>query len=658
MFQVERLTRSFGGRTLFRDLDWQLRPGMRIGLVGPNGAGKTTLFRIIAGEMEPDSGRISSPSGSTVGLLPQEIGHMDDLSVLDYALRGRAELIEAEEKMEVLTARIDTLRTTGASDAQLQAVTDELGTVQERYQARGGYTFRADASVILRGLGFPTSRFTQRAPELSGGWRVRLALARLLVQRPTVLLLDEPTNNLDLPSVEWLENFLYGYDGTVVLISHDRYFLNRICTEVAAFDPDGFKVYPGNFDDYVEARTIRLEDILKQKEGQDRAIRETEKFIERFRSKATKAKQVQSRIKQLEKVDRIEVVKQRRSIAFSFPPAPPSGKIALRVKHVAKSYGNLEVYRDVDVEVERGERIVIVGPNGAGKSTLLKLIAAVMAPDKGSIELGHNVVLSYFAQHQVESLSLGNTLLEEMEAHAPFDAIPSCRGILGAFLFSGDDAKKKISVLSGGERNRAALAKMLLRPSNLLLLDEPTNHLDMESCEVLLDALDGYEGTIIVVSHDRHFINALATRVVHLEDGTMISYPGDYEYYAYKRGEEAAASQSAQPVADTGAAASGANRKDERRRAAELRQEAGKKTRDLKQSITKLEAAISAHETKIAEIEALLSDPTNYQTGKHDFAKLGRDLTRERAGLDAAMERWTDEGARLEVLERELRESG
>jgi ATP-binding cassette subfamily F protein 3 len=328
------------------------------------------------------------------------------------------------------------------------------------------------------------------------------------------------------------------------------------------------------------------------------------------------------------------------------------------VKHVAKSYGNLEVYRDVDVEVERGERIVIVGPNGAGKSTLLKLIAAVMAPDKGSIELGHNVVLSYFAQHQVESLSLGNTLLEEMEAHAPFDAIPSCRGILGAFLFSGDDAKKKISVLSGGERNRAALAKMLLRPSNLLLLDEPTNHLDMESCEVLLDALDGYEGTIIVVSHDRHFINALATRVVHLEDGTMISYPGDYEYYAYKRGEEAAASQSAQPVADPGAAASGANRKDERRRAAELRQEAGKKTRDIKQSITKLEAAISAHETKIAEIEMLLSDPTNYQTGKHDFAKLGRDLTRERAGLDAAMERWTDEGARLEVLERELRESG
>jgi ATP-binding cassette subfamily F protein 3 len=291
MFQVERLTRSFGGRTLFRDLDWQLRPGARIGLVGPNGAGKTTLFRIIAGEMEPDSGRLSAPAGSTVGLLPQEIGHMDDLSVLDYALRGRAELIDAEFKMEALTASIDTLRNTGATEAQMQAVTDELGTIQERYQARGGYTFRADASIILRGLGFPTSRFTQRAPELSGGWRVRLALARLLVQRPTVLLLDEPTNNLDLPSVEWLENFLYGYDGTVVLISHDRYFLNRICTEVAAFDPDGFKVYPGNFDDYVEARTIRLEDILKQKEGQDRAIRETEKFIERFRSKATKAKQ-------------------------------------------------------------------------------------------------------------------------------------------------------------------------------------------------------------------------------------------------------------------------------------------------------------------------------------------------------------------------------
>ena len=656
MFQVEHLTKSFGGRTLFRDLTWQLRPGTRVGLVGPNGAGKTTLFRILSREMEPDDGRVTRPTGSTVGLLPQEIGDIEDIPVLEYALLGRPELVRAEARIEALGHAIDDARRRAAAPAELERLTHELGKVEDDYRNAGGYSFRADAAVILRGLGFMPDRFAQRAPALSGGWRVRLALARLLVQRPTVLLLDEPTNNLDLPSVEWLENFLSGYEGTVILISHDRYFLNRIATEIAAFDPDGFKTYPGNFDDYVEARTLRMEDLRKQAAGQERALRETERFIERFRYKASKARQVQSRVKQLEKVDRIELPKDRKHIAFKFPPAPPSGRMALKLRHVAKSFGENVVYRDVTVDIERGERIAIVGPNGAGKSTLLKLVAGVITPDSGSIEVGHNVVLSYFAQHQVESLDVSRTLLEELEASAPMESVSRCRGILGAFLFSGDDAEKRISVLSGGERNRAALAKMLLAPSNLLLLDEPTNHLDMESCEVLLEALDGYEGTIIVVSHDRHFINALATRVVHLEDGRLTDYLGDYEYYAFKRAEERAAAMTGTPasVADGGAESRG-NRKEERRRAAEVRAEVARRTRELKAEVARLEAEIARHEAKVTEIESVLANPSNYLDPKHDFGRLGRDLSATRTALEAAMAAWEQKGAELEAAEREAR---
>jgi ATP-binding cassette subfamily F protein 3 len=629
-----------------------LAPGRRTGLIGPNGAGKTTLFRIISGELEPDEGRVVRGATDTVGLLPQDVGDIGDAPVRDFVLSGRADIVSLEHRMHDLLVEIENGRV-----EDLEKASHDLADMQERFKLLGGYELRARASEILRGMGFPEAWHERPATELSGGWRVRLVLSRLLLQRPTVLLLDEPTNHLDIPSVEWLESFLSSYEGTVVIISHDRYFINQLVNETASIEPDGLFLTPGGYDAYVAARDERHELLEKRKLEQDREIKDLERFVERFRSKASKAAQAQSKLKQLDKIERIELPGQRKKVAkFRFAESERPGQVAITLRGLSKRYGDLVLYNNLDLEVRRDERIALVGPNGAGKTTLLRMMAGRTEPDAGRVEPGHKVILSFFGQHQVEELDLDRTVLGEMEAYATSESMPACRNILGAFMFSGDDVQKKVRVLSGGERNRLALAKLLLRPSNVLLLDEPTNHLDIESRDVLTAALQHYNGTIVFVSHDREFINDVAGRVLHIEAGKVEDYPGNYEYYTYKRRAEVEAAAAAAAPAATSAADS-ENRKDRRRRDAEIRQELNKRTRDLRAKIEKHEKAISTHETESKAIEAQLADPAFYASeSSAKIAELTRRFNELRGKIDHAYHHWTEATEELERVEAEVRE--
>jgi ATP-binding cassette subfamily F protein 3 len=520
VIQLESVSKSYGGQDIFRGLTWTITGGERIGLVGPNGAGKTTLCRILAGVEEPDEGRMSRARATTVGYLPQEVAVSGDQSVLGEALSGFADVWELEREMERVGAALS------ESGAEHDALTERYGDLQHRFEALGGYRLETEAKTILGGLGFRPSEITRPLTEFSGGWRMRAALARLLLLRPSLLLLDEPTNHLDLESLGWLESFLAGYDGTVVVVSHDRYFLNRMVTSIADLSPGGLVTYPGDYDDFLVERDARRELLEAQARNQAKRIAEIERFIERFRYQATKARQVQSRIKMLDRVERIEIGAAARHMRLVFPQPPRTGRRVATMTGIAKAYGDNVVYRGVDFEVERGEKVAFVGVNGAGKSTLLKMLAGTLASDAGDRTLGTHVEVHYYAQHQLDALDPARTILEELEAVAPMLGHTRVRTILGAFLFSGDAVEKRISVLSGGEKARVALAKMLVRPAALLCLDEPTNHLDLTSREILEEALIAFPGTIVFISHDRYFINRIANRVVRVDRGALTTYVG------------------------------------------------------------------------------------------------------------------------------------
>ncbi len=643
MIQLERLSKSYGGQTLFDELDWFIPEGERIGLVGPNGAGKTTLFRIIVGQESCDGGRVVLHGKRRIGYLPQEIDVHSSRSVLDEVIEGRAEVLDAERQVERLRQDLEDT----PDGPRHEALALRFAEAEARYAMLGGYTLRPDAERILSGMGFSNEAMRRPLDTFSGGWQMRALLSRLLLAAPDLLLLDEPTNHLDLPSVEWLESFLRTYPGTVILISHDRYFLNRMVTRIAELTPRGVNVYVGNWDDYIEGRAERLEQQQKAAAQQQRQIAHLEAFVERFRAKATKAKQAQSRLKQLEKIDRIEVDPgNTRHIAFRFAQPPRSGRDVLDLRHARKAYGSNVVYSDISFRVERGEKIALVGPNGAGKTTLFKMIAGVERLDAGELLVGHNVTISYFAQHAVDALDLNHTVLEAMMSNVSDEAAPRVRGILGAFLFSGDAVNKKVRVLSGGEKNRLALARMLLEPRNLLLLDEPTNHLDVQSCDVLEDAIQSFEGTVCFISHDRHFINAVANRVVHVEDGRLDDYQGDYEYYRWKRDQDAAAALQS----DGAAAATTGSRKDSKRRKHELRQQKSAEMGDLKKRFDAAEEAIARAEKEKAAILASLSDPAIYNDG----GKV-RDLNKRSAQLDDTLEElfltWEELGSQIQSIE-------
>ncbi len=622
MIQLEAITKAYGGQTLFRELSWRITEGERIGLVGPNGAGKTTLCRILAGLEEPDAGRVTQDRTTTIGYLEQEVGAAHAGSVLGEALGGFADVWDLERRMEEVAAALAT--------APSEALTARYGELQHRFETLGGYRLETDAKTILGGLGFREPDFHRPLAELSGGWRMRAALARLLLLRPSLLLLDEPTNHLDLEALAWLEDYLGRYEGAVVVVAHDRYFLNRMVTSIAELGPGGLALYTGGYDDYLVEREARRALREAQAKNQQKRVAEIERFIERFRYKATKARQVQSRVKMLERMERIEVEAETRQIRLSFPAPPRTGRRVLALRDVYKAYGDHVVYAGIDLEVERGERIALVGVNGAGKSTLLRILAGVLPFERGERAPGAHVAAHYYAQHQLDALDPGRTVLEELESVAPDAGQTRLRTILGAFLFTGDAVGKKIAVLSGGEKARVALAKMLVQPAPLLCLDEPTNHLDLVSRERLEEALAAFPGTIVFISHDRYFINRLATRVVEVAGGRLTSHLGHYD--DYRAALERPAAPDLAPAAPAG--------RGERRRPPHARR-TDPAVRELRRRVDEIERQIHALEDRLRELGEALADPALYADGER-VRSIAAERRRAEEQVAWLMREWED----------------
>jgi ATP-binding cassette subfamily F protein 3 len=609
MIQLEGVAKAYGDRVLFRDVSWQLGGRERVGLVGPNGVGKTTLCRILAGLESPAAGRVSRAREARIGYLPQEAAGHAAGSVLGEVLAGFPEVWALEREMEQVAARL-------GDDAD-GALTRRYGDLQHRFEAQGGYRLETEARVVLGGLGFRDGDLLRPLAEFSGGWRMRAALARLLLQRPPLLLLDEPTNHLDLESLAWLEAHLEAYDGAVVVVSHDRYFLNRMVTAIAELSPAGLALYPGDYDDYVVQREARQALLEARARSQARRVAEIERFIERFRYKATKARQVQSRIKMLERLPSIEVDGPARQIRLAFPSPPRTGRVVVRLRGIHKAYGPRVVYAGVDLDVERGDRVALVGPNGAGKSTLLRIVAGALPPDGGERTLGAHVTPHYYAQHQLDALDPTRTVLEELEAVAPEAGRTRLRGLLGAFLLSGDAVEKRIAVLSGGEKARVALAKMLVRPAPLLCLDEPTNHLDLGSRTVLEDALAEFAGTLVFISHDRYFINRLATKVVEIRDGRLVTHLGGYDDYRAALARDSARAAGPSPPAPSSAPVpAGPPSAGAPGRGSRPRGRVDPAVRALRRRLEALEGDIHALEARVRELGEALGDPTLYADGE------------------------------------------
>ena len=632
MIHLTDISKSFGTQVLLASASLHVKPGMRVGLVGPNGAGKTTLLRLIVGEMSLDGGEISARKDLRIGFLPQEIEEIADHAVIDEVLASHAEVLTAERRIAELGQEISWAYAgaeagggsdDGGREVDPEKLLGELGALQTAFESARGYELETRAQAILRGMGFKDADFNRPIAELSGGWRMRVALSRLLLEQPDLLLMDEPTNHLDLESLIWLEEFLLTWPGSLIVISHDRYFLNRMVTHIADLDRGTIDLYAGDYDHYEEEKKQRYEALVNSAKNQQREIESAEAFIRRFRAKNTKAKQVQQKIRQLEKTERIDApTLERKTIKFRFPQPPRTGRVVAEVKHARKAYGENVVYRRLDLVLERGEKIALVGPNGAGKSTLLKLLAGVVEPDGGSVALGYNVRREYFAQHQLEVLHPDRTVLRTMEEVAgPAGRMAEVRSYLGTFLFGEDDVTKKVGVLSGGEKARLALALMLIDPAGLLLLDEPTNHLDMDSRAVLTEALRQFEGSVVFISHDRHLINAIGTKVIEVRDGRLTHYPGDWEYYQWKKSQEVGSV----PTPPVAAPATSSSRSAGRVGAGPATLRAGtsasaavrartvelgyKERKELSSRYRKVERRILAAEERQKELAALLCDP-------------------------------------------------
>ena len=532
MIQLTGAGKRYGPKILFENADWLVTPNERTGIVGANGTGKSSLLKVLAGMEGLDSGTLTTQKGLTLGYLPQEGLSLSGRSVFAECMTVFDDIRALEEEQEQLTHRMAELDPAGAEYAQ---VAERFHRAQSEFHARDGYALEAQVGAVLSGLGFAQRDWKKHTEEFSGGWQMRIALAKLLLEKPNLLLLDEPTNHLDLEARNWLEGYLESYPHAIVLVSHDRYFLDVTVRKILELWNKGLNFYTGGYSRYEQQKAERLTQLQSAYDNQQDRIRQIEAFINRFRYQATKAKQVQSRIKELERIERIEIPPEEKSIHFKFPQPKASGRVVAEFQNVAKSYGDHLVFSGAKFIIERGDRVALVGVNGAGKSTLIKILAGTEAVTTGSYTLGHNAEPDYFAQDQYKELDPTARLLDDIGTVAPRASNTELRNILGSFLFSEDDVFKSIGVLSGGERNRYALARMLLMPSNFLLLDEPTNHLDMRAKDVLLTALQEYTGTVVFVSHDRYFIDRLATRVFEIEDGQVTVYPGNYEDYLWRK---------------------------------------------------------------------------------------------------------------------------
>jgi ATP-binding cassette subfamily F protein 3 len=640
------LSLRYGDKALFDGASFVLGPHDRAGLIGPNGSGKSSLLKVLAGQLEPDSGQIQLVRRSRAGYLPQELAELPPGSILEGVLAsvpGRMQLLAriaaAQAALEAARGEEEQVELGG----ELAELHEELAHHEERYG-------RHRAEEILTGLGFAPEKLSRPAAELSGGWRMRAALAALLLQDPELLLLDEPTNHLDVPTLEWFDDALRRSRKALVLVSHDREFLDRHVTRVLALEPEGLRTHPGNYEDYLVARAAEEEQLAARAERQQKRRAQTLAFIERFRAKATKARQVQSRIKQLEKEELVEVREERATVRFRFPEAPRSGREVARLEGVKKSYGEMPVYRDLTAQVLRGERIAVIGLNGAGKTTLLRLLAGELEPDAGKVELGHGVRLGYFAQHHTDLLDPARTVLEEVASLVPDQPQSWVRSVLGAFLFSGDDVDKRIAVLSGGERARVSLARLLVVPSNFLLMDEPTNHLDLDSSEALIDALTGYEGTLLFVSHNRSFVNGLATQVWEVKDLGIDAQPGDLDDWQRRRAE---AVQAAAPIARPDR--TGGQGKDARRDRALQREKRLRAVGPLREEIARIEEGIARLEQRKKEAEAELADPGVFKDPARSTSAVAayRDAQQD---LDELYESWERKQEELQRAEARLSE--
>ncbi len=659
MIQLSGAGKRFGHKLLFENTDWLITPRDRVGLVGANGTGKSTLMKVLAGLDTLDYGSLIIAKGTTAGYLPQDGLSLSGRTVFAECMTVFAELHAMERELETLTHRISELDHTSP---EYSDVADRYHSLEHEFRTRDGYSIEAEVGRVLMGLGFRKEDWERQTEEFSGGWQMRLALAKLLLQKPNLLLLDEPTNHLDLEARNWLEEYLHDYPYALVLISHDRYFLDVVVNKIAEIWNKRFWFYTGNYDKFLSQKTQRNEQLQAAYKNQRDRIEQLEVFINRFRYQATKAKQVQSRIKELEKIERIEVPPEEKTIHFSFPQPKPSGRIVAEFENVAKSYparndgrstAEKEVFRNVNFLIEKGDRIALVGVNGAGKSTLIKLLADTEDPTHGEFKLGYNVEADYFAQDQYKELDAQASLLDDLSGASPRSTQTELRSLLGCFLFSEDDVFKKIGVLSGGERGRYALLRLLLHPANFLLLDEPTNHLDLRAKDVLLEALMSYTGTVVFVSHDRYFIDKLATRVFEIGDGKVEVYPGNYEDYIWRKqgGSEkqnAAIRQQLNAVEAPAPAPCNGNHASENASAsAKTKRMNPIKRKKMEDRVRELEGEISRAESSIARCETALQDFVSAD----ESHRQSEELDRLKASHAALLKEWEDLSESLQEVD-------
>lgn len=629
MISFSRAGKRFSHKLLFDNVDWMITPTDRIGLVGANGTGKSTLLKVLAGIETLDEGEYGVAKGLRAGYLPQDGLKMTGRTVFDECLSVFANLHEMEREMETLTHQLSDLDPTG--DEYMQ-VAERLHVLDTQFRNHDGYSLEAQVGAVLTGLGFPKEDWTRQTDEFSGGWQMRIALGKLLIEKPDILLLDEPTNHLDLEARNWLEDYLKSYPNAFVLISHDRYFLDVTVDKIAEIWNKKITIYKANYSKFLAQKEERMLLLRAAQKNQQERVEQLEAFISRFRAQATKAKQVQSRIKELEKIERIELPPEEKTIHFSFPQPKPSGRVVAEFNNVAKSYGAKLVFSGVRFMIERGDRVALVGHNGAGKSTLIKLLTGAEPLSEGEYKLGHNVEVDYFAQDQYKALNPESRVYDDLRDLAPRRTETELRSILGSFLFSDEDVFKRIGVLSGGERNRYALARMLLQPSNFLLLDEPTNHLDMRAKDVLLEALESFTGTVVFVSHDRYFIDKLATRVFEIGDGHVVDYPGNYEDYLWKKQQ----SQESAISVDTRVAAPVVEAVKPAKKVNPLKLE------KLKTRVAELEERATRLDAECAALLERLSSPNG------DAATAARELGEKRELLAQAEAEWETAAAELQ----------